>query len=381
MTRILHVFGRMERGGAQTRTLEIVRAVQKKTSVFHFLSLSGLSGELDQQVIELGGTVHYLNYRHPTFAWHFLHLLREQEIDVLHTHVFNFSGWLVWLAKLAGVQKRITHFRSSHAGLSGNWVRQQRNRVLRTLIDRYSTHILAVSVSAMSQAWRKDWQTDSRCQVIYNGLDVMAWSYDACARERVYAEFDIHTNAKLIIHVGRFAEAKNHVRLIEILAALQSEFPTEQYHLLCVGEVDDVIYPAVLQRIADKRLQKRVTFAGNRTDIQRLLSAADVMLFPSLYEGLPGAVLEASATGLSVIASNIPVIEEIKPFLPNLHPLSLATSDRVWAKIAYEQMMTNTNNDVARQVGHRQFVQTPFTLEKSIETYERLWLQSAPQNA
>lgn len=379
MMRILHVFGRMERGGAQTRTLEVVRALQDKNLVFHFLSLSGLPGELDQQAIELGGTVHYLNYRHPAFAGHFLLLLREQQIDILHTHVFNFSGWLVWLARIAGVQKRITHFRSSHAGLSGNWFRRLRNRFLRTLIDRYSTHILAVSVSAMSQAWRKDWQTDPRCQVVYNGLNVVAWTYDASASERVYAEFSIDTEAKLIIHVGRFAEAKNHMRLVEILAALQSEFPTEQYHLLCVGEVDEVIYPAVLQRIADKRLQKRVTFAGNRTDIQRLLSAADVMLFPSLYEGLPGAVLEASATGLSVIASNIPVIEEIKPFLPNLKALPLAANDKVWAQIAYEQMMTN--NDLARQIEHRQFVQTPFTLEKSIETYERLWLQSAPQNA
>ena len=84
-------------------------------------------------------------------------------------------------------------------------------------------------------------------------------------------------------------------------------------------------------RVREYGLEGRVHFLGVREDIGRLLSAADLMIFPSLREGLPGSVVEASAAGLAVIASDIPGIRELAGVAPGLRLCSLHQTDKEWA--------------------------------------------------
>lgn len=373
MTRVLHVFGQMKRGGAELRTIEVMRRMCDSDIEFHFCALSGLPGEFDDEIYSLGGYVHLVSYRDWRFPYYFSRLLHRHHIDVVHSHVFYVSGFIVWLARIAGVRQRIVHFRSSQDGVRLSWFRRIRNWMLKGMINQYATAILGVSASALAQAWRSDWSQDDRCQVIYNGLDMSPFRHEHSVRKELLTELQLDVDTRLLIHVGRLTLAKNHLRLLQIFAELIERLDNMAVHLLLIGELDDHIYPATLKLIHTLNLTKKVSFLGRRTDVPELLFAADMMLFPSLYEGLPGAVLEACATGLPILASDIPVIKEIADYLPTLQYLSLEKSDSEWA--ATITNILNREKSGQRSTAQAAFEKTPFSLEMSVRLYEALWVR------
>jgi hypothetical protein len=98
---ILHLFGRMDRGGAEMRTLDVMRRADRGRFRLHFCALSGRRGELDEEIRSLGGEVHLLPLS-ASFPWKFRRLLREGRFDVVHSHVHYPSGYLLRLAAKEG---------------------------------------------------------------------------------------------------------------------------------------------------------------------------------------------------------------------------------------------------------------------------------------
>lgn len=328
--RILHIFGCMDRGGAETRTLELFRVLDRKTYLFEFCALSGLPGELDGEIAALGGRVHLLKLN-VVFPWAFLRLLRERRISVIHSHVHFFSGFILALAAIAGVPKRIAHFRSTADGKGVSLWRRGRNWFLLKLLQRSATDIVGVSQAVMEMALGPAWRTDPLCQVIYSGVAVHAFQVagDAAGVRR---EFGLPENATLIIHVGRLSPEKNHERLVRIFLRLVQLMPDAA--LLIVGKRDARIESRIAAIAPACQTAGRIVYTGVRKDIGRLLASADLMLFPSLREGLPGAVVEAAAAGIPVLASDIPGIVELACRLPNVRTISLACPDDYWAACA-----------------------------------------------
>jgi len=115
-----------------------------------------------------------------------------------------------------------------------------------------------------------------------------------------------------------------------------------------------------------------VAFAGTRADVPRLMKAADLMLFPSLWEGLPGAVLEACAAGLPVLASHLPGIVEIASRFPSVHCLSLQASDERWAAAARD-LLGDAGSDPARDAAHRTFADSVYGIERCVKAHETAW--------
>lgn len=366
--KVLHIFGRMQRGGAELRTLEIMRALEPGEVQLHFCVLTGLPGTLDDEIRALGGIIHYVPLN-ASFPWRFCALLRRERYDGVHTHIHYMSGAIVLLAALCGVPLRIAHFRSSSDGRGDNLYRRVVRRVLRAGIDRCATDILAVSASTMIAAWGADWRTDRRCRVIYNGLDTAR--FDApCDRASVRQEVGAPVDCPLYIHVGRFDPPKNHARLIEIFAAIAER--DHRAHLLLAGRGGNAIEAAVRRRVQELGLADRVIFAGEQRDIPRLLKAADAMIFPSLWEGLPGAVLEACAAGTPVVAGNLPVMEEIAPLLDGLTVVDLAASNDVWAREAIAAARAGAD-PACRERCRARFAASEFTIDRCVAAHRAIW--------
>lgn len=113
--KVLHIFGRMSYGGAEKRTLDLMRHIDRKRYHFHFCVLSGQSGELDKEIQHLGGSIHYIALS-LAFPFKFLQLLRREQYDVVHSHIHYSSGLILWLSALANVPIRIAHFRNTSDG-------------------------------------------------------------------------------------------------------------------------------------------------------------------------------------------------------------------------------------------------------------------------
>ena len=327
--KVLHIFGRMVRDGAEMRMLEMMRALDLERYQFHFCTLEGRPGDLDDEIRALGGVIH-ADRLSLGLPWRFRRLLREQRFDVVHSHVLLSSGFFLRLAAREGVSLRVAHFHSTGDGRPTTPRRRVQRAVMRQWVDRYATHLLGVSEGAMA-AWSPRWRADPRCQVVYDGIDVAPFA-QLPDRHAVRSEFNLPEECQLYIHVGRLAAPKNHERLIAIFAEIARADPSA--HLLVVGRGGNDIERVLRARVADWGIADRVVFAGMRFDVPRLLTAADLLLFPSLREGLPGAVLEACAAGTPTLASDLPGVREIAARCPEVRYLSLEAGDTDWASTA-----------------------------------------------
>jgi glycosyltransferase involved in cell wall biosynthesis len=333
--RVLHVFGAMDRGGAETRTLEVMRRLDGNAYRFDFCVLSGRPGTYAGEIAALGGSVVPCALGTGlTFPFRFVTLLRRGGYDVVHSHVHQFSGVVLALARAAGVATRIAHLRSAHDGRAPTAARQVYRALTRRLVDAHATTVIAVSTSAMESFFGAGWAHDARRRVIYNGVEAgrfaAAAAVDGDGDARVRRELGIASDAPLVLHVGNFTPAKNHAGLVPIARALRAERPDAV--VVLVG--DGALRAPVEAGVAAAGLASAFRFAGARDDVPRLLRAADVLVLPSSWEGLPGVVLEALASGLPVVASPIPPVVEIAAHASGIRLADPADPARFAAAIA-----------------------------------------------
>jgi glycosyltransferase involved in cell wall biosynthesis len=368
--RVLQVFGRMLRGGAELRTLDVMRHLSPSVYRLEFLSLSGLPGTLDGEIEALGGRVHLCPLG-PRFPWAFSGLLRAHQFDVVHSHVHYFSGYLLRLAARAGVPTRIAHFRSTSDDHQTNLRRRLQRAIMRHWIDRYATHIVAVGEGAMASAWGVRWQSDPRCSIVFNGLDVAAFRRQP-ERARVREEFGFPADSQMWIHVGRIDWSKNHLRLLRVFATWTRRGIAGR--LLVVGRGQEGPVRRVRSEIATQGLGENVVLAGERPDVARLLQAADIMVYPSVREGLPGAVLEACAAGLPVLGSSIAGIQEISRHFSAVRCLPLEAGDEEWAEAADELLVAGRLRSVdAWKTAVSRFEASAFSVSRCAEQLCGIW--------
>ncbi len=358
----------MDRGGAEMRTLDVMRTTNPQANRLDYCALSDVTGELEPEIRQLGGQVHHCRMD-LLFALRFIRLLRREKYDVVHSHVLLVSGFILLLARIAGVPIRIAHFRSTGDREVASHLRKLRDRILRYMLDTSATRILAVSKGALEANWLSHKLRDSRCQVIYSGINAKAFEGVIDSRQ-TRAEIGVPLEGPLFIHVGRFAPAKNHDRLIDIFKNVHELQPTAR--LMLVGGGEASIRSRVESKVERLGLDKAVLFLGTRTDIPKLMLASDVMIFPSLWEGLPGVLLEAVAAGLPTVTSDVPGALEVASYFDSITPVSLKCSDAEWAhKIlnVYDKIRAGG----VLPHGRSAFAGTPFDLEVSRSLLEEVW--------
>jgi glycosyltransferase involved in cell wall biosynthesis len=309
MIKVLHIFGKMVRGGSELRTVELMPLLSEKGVHFDFCTLLLGKGPLDEKIRQLGGEVSCCPLRPGllTFGQRFARLLRQSDYDIVHSHTHYFSGNIVRLAHKAGIKRRIVHFRNTYDGKTLTLRRKLYCKIMHRWIDKHATAILAVCRGAMEISWERGWQKDPRAQVIYNGLDLSLYQFSGDERRSVVSEFDLPDSSKIIIHVGRMHRQKGQDVLLDSAAKVIAADPT--IHFLLVG--GGALQTAMQDKARTLNITSNVHFAGVRSDVPRLLKASDCFVLPSRWEGLPGAVLEAIAANLPVIATDLPGVREI----------------------------------------------------------------------
>lgn len=366
---VLHVFGRMNRGGAEMRTLDMMRLLNRDRFRLHFCTLSGLPGDLDDEIHSLGGVVHPCRLD-PGFPRRFRKLIRHVRPEVVHSHVLHASGYMLRLAAAEGVPIRIAHFRSTGDGRQPTLRRHIQGSVMRRWLDRYATDILAVSHGAMREAWTRYYPADERCKVIHTGIDTAPYAADVDP-VAVKREFAIPGSSRTYIHVGNFTQDKNHRKLVGIWAELLKMDP--HAHLIMVGRGGTPAETQARQMVDQLGISGSVHFAGSRFDVPKLLKSTDAMIFPSLREGLPGVVLESCAAGTPVVAAELPGVVEIAAHFSSVVPKPVTAPDLDWANTACQLASTSRNRAEALRV----YRTSPFSIDRAIESHEAVWTGKA----
>jgi glycosyltransferase involved in cell wall biosynthesis len=233
-------------------------------------------------------------------------------------------------------------------------------------IAHHATVGLAASRRAARDLFGPAWEADPRWRVLLCGRDLRPFQA-AVDPGAVRAELGLPPEAFVIGHVGNFVEAKNHAFLVDIARAVATRAP--QTRMLLVG--DGPLRPAIAQQVAHVGLADRVVFAGARSDVPRLLQGAmDVFVFPSLFEGLGLALLEAQAAGVRCVASAV-VPEEVDVIKPLVRRVSLAQPAAAWAKVILAAHAAAPG--ITRQNALALVEQSAFNMRTHIEQLERVY--------
>lgn len=323
--KILHIIGAMNRGGVETWLMHILRNMDRSAFETHFLVHSDSESAYDREILALGGQIHYGAtprnlLRYSTQFSQVVH--RYGPFDVVHSHVYWFSGFVMRLAYEAGVPVRIAH---SHTAVNeSGWKVPRRlyQRLMRRWIHRYATHEIGISRTAGEALFGRS--TDKPFTLLYYGMDFSRFA-TAPAQREAKEKLGIAPERKVIGHVGRFVPIKNHKFMMQVFA--QNLAAGNDSHLLLVG--DGPLLPAMKTHAEAGGFSNRCTFAGSQPDVAPYLAAMDVFMLPSQWEGLGLVALESQAAGVPVIASTT-VPEEVDVIPELIEHLPLDSGNSAW---------------------------------------------------
>ena len=304
--RILHVVGSMNRGGAETWLMHVLRRVDPVDFHMDFLVHTSEHGAYDDEISDAGSLViPCLNPKYPPqYARNFKKVLSEYgPYDVVHSHVHHYTGFVLRLVHSTGVQTLIAHSHNDTRGpeeQAGKTRRMYLN-LMKLMISRYAHCGLAASTEAAEDLFGPHWADDPRWRILYCGIDLEPFA-QTVDPQRIRGELGIPREAFIVGHVGRFSEQKNHTFLIDIASEVAKDAADIRFLLVGNGP----LRPAIEQKVEKLGLRDKVIFTGVRADVPRLmLGAMDAFILPSLYEGLPLVLIEAQAAGLPCMFSGV----------------------------------------------------------------------------
>ena len=241
-------------------------------------------------------------------------ILRTERPDVIQTVLFHSDlvGRLAAIGTSAKVISRLVNTDYDKIRVHDPSVRPFRFRMAR-LIDswtaRHLTHQIYANSNAVKTAAMRDLRIPpEKITVLEESRDASRLGHPSYQRRKLArVRLGIDENQEVLVNIGRQDYQKGQRYLLEAMAMLISTRP--RLVLLVAGRSGEV--SAELERLRDRLgLKERVCFLGHREDVPEILAAADLFVFPSFYEGLPGAVIEAMALGLPIVASDIDPVRE-----------------------------------------------------------------------
>ena len=326
--RVLHVLGGLDPGGVETWLLELVRHAGGSGWAFDFCLLGSENGAYTDELERRGSRIWRCPVRRPElFTQRLYRLLRRTRYDIVHSHVHYFSGWVLRVARAAGVPVRLAHSHNSHDGGSRNGFRLVYRSWMKSLLRRSMSRGLACSATAAEALFGKDHKKNPRVRPAPYGIDLEKFRRLLPDRIQLRNEFGIPAGVPVVGHVGRLEPQKNQDFLLEVAAATATVMPQARFVIVGEGRLRER-----LEAKADQLgLLPRIRFAGERGDISELMVGLfDAFLLPSLHEGLPLVALEAQAAGLPLLMSNH--ITEEAVVLPRIsHHYSLKAGPLHWA--------------------------------------------------
>lgn len=302
MIRVLQVFHGMDCGGAETMIMNLYRHIDRSKVQFDFLVHTTKKCFFDEEIRQLGGNIYSVPYYKITNGKQYKTTLdvffkAHPEIRIVHGHLGSCAHIYLQKAKQYGCYV-IAH--SHNTKPKGFSLKNCLYRLFTYKTRKVADYFFGCSVAAAEYRFGKKIAHSNRCGILKNAIDVNKFSYSDIYRNEIREEFNLG-NKFVVGHVGRFNTQKNHTFLIDVFKAVHDQRPDSVLMLVGVGDLMSMIK----QKVESFGLNESVIFAGLRSDVHKMMSAFDVFLFPSLYEGLPVTLVEAQAAGLPVVCSDV----------------------------------------------------------------------------
>jgi glycosyltransferase involved in cell wall biosynthesis len=282
--------------------------------------------------------------------------------DVIHANGGNAMKYAVLAKRWSRGHWPIVY---CNIGLSSDWLRKLGQRAWYGWILRQASVTAAVSAASRTDLIKTYGLDPVSVEVVRRGVVMDAFDVVA-ARQALRRELDVPEDSKVLLHVGSFTPEKNHAGLLRIAERVRSEH--RDVHLVLVGDG-----PGRAEIEAQAARLGRVHLLGVRSDVPRRMAGADILLLPSLTEGIPGVILEAGAQSVPSVAYDIGGVGEAirDGETGRLIPFG---EEAAFVK-AVADLLADTPKRRAMGAQARAFIEANYSLEQSVDRFERLYRQ------
>ena len=282
---------------------------------------------------------------------------QNHEYDIIHCNMANAAIFYFYFAKKYGIKVRILH--SHQNNLSDKFTHRLRNAPLIYFGKKMATHNFACSKIAGDFLYKKQ-----KYEIINNAIDVEKFKYNEEIRKKIRKKEEFEKDEIVFANIGRFCNQKNQLFLIEIFNRIHEKNSKTKLLLIGAGESKEKI----IKKIGLFGLNNCVFVKNSINNVNEYLQAIDVLVMPSLYEGLPVIGVEAQAAGVKCFFSNT-ITKEAK-ILDKTEYINLNSSPDEWADIILEKIKNLESVDETKTLQNK-----GYDIKKESQKMENLYMK------
>ena len=364
MKRLLNIVGTLNQGGAETFLMKVYDNLNTKKYQMDFCVMKKEKDLYEDDVIAKGGRVFHVIPKSENALRCFSEIrciVKENNYKyAMRVNEHSLSVIDLIAAKCGGA--RVLAMRSSNAN-SGNRKSEILHRMF-SILPRVVPNVkMAPSDKAAEYTFGKKAVKAGAVAMLNNGIPVNKYLFNEETRVKKRKELGV-TDQFVIGHVGRFYQQKNHGFLIDIFKEITKRNSCAV--LVLVGE--GYLMDSCKQKVHNYGLKDRVKFLGSRNDVNELYSAFDVLLFPSLYEGMPNVVIESQASGLHCVISD--TITKEADITGLVDYVSLEDDAEYWAAKVLQY-----SNRYIREDTSEKFIKNGYDIQSVVDRFVELVFQ------
>ena len=339
-TRVLHVLGGLSQGGVENFLMNIYRDIDRNKIQFDFLV--NRHGVFDDEVEKLGGHIYTtpsLQSIGPFKYRKYLNAFFEKNgnnYNIVHSHLNQVSGLILEIANKNSIPTRIAHAHNN-SYCSNVVMNLYKELYLRPKIDKNANVLLACSADAATFMFKTK---AKEAKIIKNGIPTKKFSFDKKKRNAFREQWGFKNTDFIVGHIGRFETQKNHDKLIGIFYEIQKIVSNSRLVLLGSGSLKE----RIRKKCDSLKIIDKVLFLDPTENTDSIYCGIDAFVFPSLFEGLGIALVEAQTSGLFCYASANTIPNEAK-ISDKMRFISLNSPDKLWARIIVDDYRSYHNTE------------------------------------
>lgn len=362
--RVLHIVGGLNIGGIENFIMNIYRNIDREKIQFDFLIHQKEKQYFEDEVLKLGGKIFRVSslktsgYR--LYIKEIKRFFKEnKQYKIIHSHYNEVSGIILPFCNKDS--KRIAHSHAAYPKYSNFLVKLFAEYIKRKLKNNCE-YRFACSKAAGEWLYGKN----TKFCILNNGIEMKKFLFNNSIREKMRKALELEENEVALVSVARLSYQKNHIFMLNIMKELNKL--DLKYKLFFIGEGE---LENKLKNIVQEKGIKNIYFLGAKKNIGDYLNAMDIMLFPSLSEGLGITAIEAQSNGLLTLASQF-VPEETNMGLGLFKRLDISKLEE-WI----EQILKLENLERVQQSKEEieKILTSDYNIESTVKKLEEFYLK------
>lgn len=340
--RIAYIIGKMWAGGVEAVVFNYYRAIDHSKFQFDFYYDEDSTVEPPQDLIDMGARFFMLPpyQKLSRYTKVLRKYLKDEKYTIVHSHLNTISVFPLYAAWKEHIPVRIAH---NHSVPGGNeWKRNVIKQILRRLAKLFSTDYFACSEKAGRWMFGDKNFNAGKVYIVKNAVDFN--KFKIATVEVEMKKRTLGLDDKFVIgHIGRFTYAKNHQFLLDVFKEITKKITNAVLLLVGDGELHDQIVDGIIQR----NLISKVMMVGKVHDPEIYYKLSNVIILPSVFEGLSMTTVESQIAGVPAVISKAIPIEAV--ISDGCIYMDISESPAKWAEAAINVANSETKNMIAEQ--------------------------------